>query len=69
MREPGDDEILDDEQEQETAPRDGRQLLGWAQRQRPDAKGEILSFGKKRGLASKIVNWTEDQVLAAWAHV
>ena len=50
----------------EDAPRDGRQLLGWASKQIPDAKGAILSFGKKKGLASKVVEWTPQQVAAAY---
>jgi hypothetical protein len=51
---------------EEDEPRDGRQLLGWASKQIPDMKGTILSFGKKHGLASKIVSWTENQVQVAY---
>jgi hypothetical protein len=50
----------------EDAPRDGRQLLGWASKQTPDAKGAILSYGKKKGLHSKVVEWTPQQVAAAY---
>ena len=60
-REPGDFE--------EEAPADGRQLLGWSRKQVPDAMGQVMSFGKKRGYPSKIVTWSEDQVLSAWAAV
>ena len=51
-----------------TAQRDGRQLLGWAAKQVPDAKGVILSFGKKHGLALKVVEWTPEQVTAAYRY-
>ena len=47
------------------APTNGRQLLGWASKQVPDLKGTILSYGKRNGLRSKIVDWTPDQVSAA----
>jgi hypothetical protein len=50
----------------EDAPRDGRQLLGWASKQVPDMKGPIIGWGKKKGLASKIVEWTPQQVAAAY---
>jgi hypothetical protein len=56
------------EEEPEDIPRDGRQLLGWASKQTPDRKGTIMSFGRKHGLKSKIVDWTSDQVLAAYRH-
>ena len=50
----------------EDAPTNGRQLLGWASKQVPDLKGTLLSFGKRNGLRSKIVDWTPDQVNAAY---
>ena len=50
----------------EDAPTDGRQLLGWSSKQIPDAKGLILSYGKKNGLPSKIVGWSPQQVAAAY---
>ena len=53
-------------QEQESPPADGRQLLGWASKQVPDAKGPLLSYAKKRGLPSKIVTWSPDQVNSAY---
>ena len=46
----------------EDAPTDGRQLLGWSSKQVPDAKGLILSYGRKNGLPSKIVGWSPQQV-------
>jgi hypothetical protein len=52
--------------EDQDAPTNGRQLLGWASKQVPDLKGTILSFGKRNGLRSKIVDWTPDQVNAAY---
>ena len=55
----------DDDQD---APTDGRQLLGWARKQQPDAMGTILSYGKRNGLRSKIVAWTPDEVRAAYRH-
>ena len=50
----------------EDAPTDGRQLLGWASKQIPDLKGILIGFGKKKGLRSKIVEWSPDQVNAAY---
>jgi hypothetical protein len=50
------------------APTDGRQLLGWARKQQPDAMGTLLSYGKRNGLRSKIVAWTPEQVSAAYRH-
>jgi hypothetical protein len=50
----------------EDAPTDGRQLLGWASKQIPDMKGALISYGKKKGLHSKIVAWTPQQVAAAY---
>ena len=50
----------------EDTPTDGRQLLGWSSKQVPDAKGLILSYGRKNGLPSKIVGWSPQQVAAAY---
>ena len=50
------------------APTNGRQLLGWARKQEPDAMGTVLSYGKRNGLHSKIVSWTAEQVRAAYRH-
>ena len=55
----------DDDQD---APTDGRQLLGWARKQQPDAMGTLLSYGKRNGLHSKVVAWTSEQVRAAYHH-
>jgi hypothetical protein len=52
----------------EDAPTDGRQLLGWARKQEPDAMGTLLSYGKRNGLRSKVVDWTPEQVRAAYRH-
>jgi hypothetical protein len=49
-------------------PTDGRQLLGWAAKQDPDAKGLVISFGKKKGYPPKIVDWDDDQVRAAYRY-
>ena len=57
-----------DDDDEKDAPTDGRQLLGWARKQQPDAMGTLLSFGKRNGLASKIVAWTPEQVRAAYHH-
>ena len=57
---------VDDEDPDEDAPTNGRQLLGWAAKQQPDAKGLVMSYGKRNGLKSKIVDWTPDQVDAAY---
>jgi len=54
------------EEPDEDAPRDGRQLLGWASKQIPDLKGVLIGYGKKKGLHSKIVEWTPQQVAAAY---
>ena len=58
-------EPLTDEPD-EDAPRDGRQLLGWASKQIPDCKGVLIGYGKKKGLHSKIVAWTPQEVAAAY---
>jgi hypothetical protein len=50
------------------APTDGRQLLGWAANQDPDAKGLVISFGKKKGYPPKIVDWDEEEVRAAYQY-
>jgi hypothetical protein len=49
-------------------PTDGRQLLGWAAKQDPDAKGLVISFGKKKGYPPKIVDWDDEQVRAAYRY-
>ena len=54
------------EEPDEDTPRDGRQLLGWASKQIPDLKGVLIGYGKKKGLHSKIVEWTPQQVAAAY---
>ena len=54
---------IEDDQD---APTNGRQLLGWARKQDTDAMGTVLSYGKRNGLKSKIVDWTPDQVNAAY---
>src|SRR5689334_11584840 len=51
-RYPGDDDrsqASHDDEDQEDPPTDGRQLLGWAAKQVPDAKGRVIAVGKKRG--------------------
>jgi hypothetical protein len=57
-----------EEDPQESPPQDGRQLLGWAAKQDPDAKGAVMSYGKRNGYPSKIVSWTAEQVRAAYRH-
>ena len=52
--------------EEEDPPTDGRQLLGWAAKQVPDAKGRVIAVGKKRGYPSRILDWTPQQVAAAY---
>ena len=64
-RYPGDDDRSQATAD-EDAPTNGRQLLGWASKQVPDLKGTILSYGKRNGLRSKIVDWAPDQVSAAY---
>jgi hypothetical protein len=56
----------DDQVEEEDPPTDGRQLLGWAAKQVPDAKGRVIAVGKKRGYPSRILDWTPQQVAAAY---
>lgn len=75
-RHPGDDDrsqaMHDDDDDQaenldeEDPPTDGRQLLGWAARQIPDAKGRVIGFGKKRGYPPRILDWSPHQVEAAY---
>ena len=72
-RYPGDDDRSqashdhdDQGEEEEDPPTDGRQLLGWAAKQVPDAKGRVIAVGKKRGYPSRILDWTPQQVTAAY---
>jgi hypothetical protein len=67
-RYPGDDDRAQasDDDEDQDAPTDGRQLLGWASKQVPDLKGILIGYGKKKGLRSKIVEWTPQQVATAY---
>jgi hypothetical protein len=67
-RYPGDDDRsqASDDHEEEDPPTDGRQLLGWAAKQVPDAKGRVIAVGKKRGYSSRILDWTPQQVAAAY---
>jgi hypothetical protein len=60
------DDDIDEEGEEEDPPTDGRQLLGWAAKQVPDAKGKVIGHGKKRGHPSRILDWTPQQVAAAY---
>ena len=57
-----------EEETDEDIPTDGRQLMGWARKQDPDAIGPLMSFGKSHGFPSKIVTWDPEQVLAAYRH-
>jgi hypothetical protein len=69
-RYPGDDDRsqASHDEDQEDPPTDGRQLLGWAAKQVPDAKGRVISLGKRRGFPSKIVSRTPQQVAAAYRY-
>jgi hypothetical protein len=70
-RYPGDDDrsqASDDHDEEEDPPTDGRQLLGWAAKQVPDAKGLVISFGKRKGYPTKIVDWDDEQVRTAYRY-
>jgi hypothetical protein len=55
-----------DQDDDPNASTSGRQLLGWASKQIPDAKPTIVSYGKAHGLASRVVEWTPEQVAAAY---
>jgi hypothetical protein len=65
-RAPGRAETRDQDLDDEDAPRDGRQLLGWAGKQDPDMKGPIIGWGKKKGLHTKVVEWSPQQVADAY---
>lgn len=70
-RYPGDDDrsqARDDDQadEDEDPPTDGRQLLGWAAKQVPDAKARVIAIGRRRGFPSRILDWTPQQVATAY---
>jgi hypothetical protein len=70
-RYPGDDDrsqASHDDDQEEDPPTDGRQLLGWAAKQVPDAKGRVIAVGKKRGYPSRILDWTPQQVTAAYRY-
>ncbi len=68
-RYPGDDDrtqATGDHNDEEDPPTDGRQLLGWAAKQVPDAKGRVIAVGKKRGYPPRVLDWTPQQVTAAY---
>lgn len=65
-REPGDD---DEPVEEEKPPTDGRQLLGWAGQQVPDAMPAIKQWGMRKKIKARIVDWSQRDVLACYAHV
>jgi hypothetical protein len=69
-RYPGDDDRsqTSHDDDQEDPPTDGRQLLGWAAKQVPDAEGRVIAVGKKRGYPSRILDWTPQQVTAAYRY-
>ncbi len=56
----------DDGQGDEKAPTNGRQLLGWASKQDPDAKDSVVAYGKRKGFPSKVIDWNDRQVSAAY---
>ena len=60
------DDDIDREGDDEDPSTNGRQLLGWAAKQVLDAKGRVISVGKKRGYPSRILDWTPQQVTAAY---
>lgn len=66
IREPGDD---DEPVEEEKPPTDGRQLLGWAGQQVPDAMPAIKQWGMRKKIKARIVDWSQRDVLACYAHV
>jgi len=55
------------DEDDEDAPTDGRQLLGWARKQDRDMKGWIISLGYKRKYKGNVVDWSDAQVAAAYA--
>jgi hypothetical protein len=56
----------DDQDQDQDAPTNGRQVLGGAAKQVPDRKGILIGYGQKKGLRSKIVDGTPDQVADAY---
>jgi hypothetical protein len=72
-RRPSDDDVDDRDRDrgrddEGRPPIDGRQLLGWAAKQVPDAKGLVISFGKRKGYPTKIVDWDDEQVRTAYRY-
>lgn len=59
----------DDQGDDDGAPTNGRQLLGWASKQDPDAKDDVIAFGRRKGYPSKVVDWNRGQVSAAFRAV
>ncbi len=59
----------DDQGEGEQAPTNGRQLLGWASKQDPDAKDDVVAYGRRKGFPSKVIDWNKGQVSAAYRAV
>jgi len=56
-----------EDEDDEDAPTDGRQLLGWARKQDRDMKSWIISLGYKRKFKGNVVDWTDAQVATAYA--
>jgi len=60
-----DDAQVEDEAD-EDAPADGRQLFGWARKQPSDMKGWIITYGKKNKFKGNVIDWNESQVARAY---
>jgi len=56
-----------EDEDDEDAPKDGRQLLGWARKQTPDLKAWVISWGYKTKTKGNVVDWPEAKVAQCYA--
>jgi hypothetical protein len=51
-----------EEEDDGPPPRTGKQLLGWAAKQEPDAKGWIYDWGRATKVKGRVLDWPEKTV-------
>jgi hypothetical protein len=61
------DELQAEDDEDEDAPQNGSQLLGWARKQHADMKNWIIGYGNKCKFKGRVVEWSQSQVNRAYS--
>jgi hypothetical protein len=64
---PGSAKEIEEDDADEDAPADGRQLFGWARKQDHDMKGWIIAFGRRAKFKGNVIDWNDQQVAKAYA--